>query len=117
MPKKYNQKKSNPSHFKPGVSGNPNGKPKGSCDFRTLVKCSLDAMAEAGELYDSKTYSAGKQKQIIAYLLNVAKTDHKAFLSFLGRIMPKETHIYEEKSTFSELLAELKNHIIDGGNK
>lgn len=55
-------KKQNPPHmFQPGVSGNPNGRPKGAKNFTSKVKKALEKIAEGKDF----TYEEALVKKIL----------------------------------------------------
>lgn len=69
--------------FRPGQTGNPAGKPKGTPNRTTLAL--KEAIIEAAEL----TGLDGKGKDgLIGYLRRVAVEDMKAFSALLGRVLP-----------------------------
>jgi hypothetical protein len=69
--------------WKPGESGNPNGRPKGVPNKTTQVL--KEAVILAAEQVGND--GAGKDG-LIGYLRHVAVTDVKAFTGLLGRVIP-----------------------------
>ena len=80
--------------FKPGVSGNPNGRPKGSVNFMTQLAAELKSTIKVQEAGKTKTIS--KQLALIKQFVGRAlKGDDKAF----GKLIPLILTIGSEELT------------------
>ena len=82
--------------FKPGQSGNPAGKKKGTQNRST--KALKEALLRAGDRaggVDAK----GNPRGVEGWLVELAASDPKAFASLLGRLLPTESKIQTEGPT------------------
>lgn len=71
--------------FKPGQSGNPNGRPKGRRDFRTIFYAALERLAsQSGETVD-----ALEEQMHIAAIQQAVKGNPKFFKDLNDRIHGK----------------------------
>jgi hypothetical protein len=78
-----NKKPPKHSQFPPGKSGNPKGRPKGACNFKTLIAAELNSPIKIHEGGKCKTVT--KQKAMAKlWVSNAVKGDAKAF----DRLMP-----------------------------
>lgn len=76
--------------WKPGQSGNPNGRQKGSRN--KLSEAFLSAMLEDfNQAAETQGISAGKEA-----IARVRKEDPSTYLRVIGQLMPKEVHIKED---------------------
>lgn len=73
------------SQFKPGQSGNPNGKPKGTKHLSTWIRELMEDESFEAVLADGSTYKGAPVKAVIITLINKALAgDTKAF-DLLGK--------------------------------
>ncbi len=77
---------SNDTYFKPGQSGNPGGKPKGSKNLMTKLRAQVVAAME----------EAGGEGGAQAYLLQAAREDRKTFLGFVAKLLPSKIDVGAE---------------------
>jgi hypothetical protein len=73
------------SRFKPGQSGNPRGRPKGSRDFATILKVAMDQKVTA--LENGRPRKITKAEAMVTTNLNKAvKGDLRAFAAMLALV-------------------------------
>jgi len=89
------------TRFKPGQSGNPNGRPKGSKNFDTLFEEELRRPVSLRE--GGRVQKMPKQRALIKQLVNRALTGNdKSLALVLGQIRYRQG-LPEEPSTFRDL--------------
>lgn len=71
-------KRSKSGQWVPGQSGHPNGRPPSGIDRSTIIRMALAALDRAGG---------------IDYLVEQAHAEPKAFLAFIGKIIPRESKL------------------------
>src|SRR6185312_8779171 len=74
------------SQFKPGVSGNPKGRPKGSVNFLTMLAAELKSPIKIQEAGKAKTISK-QQAMIKQFVTKAVKGDEKAFAKLIPLIL------------------------------
>jgi hypothetical protein len=80
--KQEDKRKSNPHLFKPGQSGNPNGRPKGALNFSTKWVKFIEKIAEQNETTPDKV---DEQMLKVAYK-QIMSGDHRYWKDIMDRV-------------------------------
>ncbi len=78
-------KEEKPWLFKPGQSGNPKGRPKGTTDFKTKFRKAIEALAEKNEITGDELELQIIQKGIAS----ARKGDYKFYKDLFDRVYGK----------------------------
>jgi hypothetical protein len=85
------------TRFKPGVSGNPSGRPKGAKSFAAELR---DELAELVELHDgAKAFTVSKQRVVVKNLVEAAmKGEPRATAIIVGFCARASTEVEVDQS-------------------
>jgi Family of unknown function (DUF5681) len=97
------------SQFKPGVSGNPKGRPKGSVNFLTMLAAELKSPIKIQEAGKAKTISK-QQAMIKQFVTRAVKGDEKAFAKLIPLIL---TIGAQELSEMGQALSDEQKFILE----
>lgn len=86
--------------FKPGVSGNPKGKPKGTRDTKTIINAFFKAKEEMRDPTTGKLKKLSvKQRLILAQISQALKGNTKAFNALMDRVDGKVAQPLQHSGT------------------
>lgn len=91
--------RSPPKHtqFKPGQSGNPKGRPKGSKNFGTLLEKELNKKVTMTR--DGKKIRVTKKEVLVTQLVNEAAKGKRSYMEMLIRLMLSQDAATQEATT------------------
>jgi hypothetical protein len=92
--KKQDKRKLNPNLFKPGQSGNPNGRPKGALNFATKWMNFIEKVAEQNE----KTPNEIDEEMLRVVYNKIIEGDHRFWKDIMDRVhgQAKQTIEHED---------------------